>query len=119
MNLTRPANGINRPSLPVKELPAYSRRDLSSFVTEGTLQLFQCFKVDTGFFELDPSAWPASTSYQDARKVFKNLIVVNDPAERGVALAKRINNVLTTKEDRKQCIAKVIQSHIRKYPKRK
>ncbi|KAK3925912.1 Bifunctional protein HldE, partial [Frankliniella fusca] len=48
----------------------------------------------------DPEKWPENPKYQENLAIIKALHVVNDIAERGVALVKRfIKNPLTRKEE--------------------
>jgi len=43
--------------------------------------------------------------------------VVNDCAERGVALIQSYNNALTKNEDEKQYLLQLVSDHRKKYPK--
>lgn len=116
--LTMEANGVYRPVVPAGNFQQYASRDMSTFVTAGTLELFRCFKLESRWVqEIDPELWPSLPPYKKAKEVLREVLVVNDPAERGVAMAKRVNNILTTKEDRKQAVCKVIQYHISKFEK--
>jgi len=42
--------------------------------------------------------------------------VVNDSAERGVALIEEYNSIITRKENQKQYLLQVVQDHRRKFP---
>lgn len=66
--------------------------------------------------EVDVREWQTLDSFQQTRKVLRALKVVNDSAERGVALATTFNSSITKQEDQKQFLYQVVESHRRKYP---
>jgi len=51
-----------------------------------------------------------------ARKIINKLQVVNDVAERGVALLKEYNEIITKDEDQKQFLLLAVQHHRKLYP---
>ncbi|KAK3915835.1 Replication origin-binding protein [Frankliniella fusca] len=75
---------------------------LSDFANHGSLHFFEKLNVDPDFLSIDPSEWEGNESYLKVKRYVKNLPTTNDAAERGVAIAKQFNNVLTTKEEQKQ-----------------
>ncbi|KAK3921457.1 Receptor-like protein 1, partial [Frankliniella fusca] len=75
-------------------------KSISDFVSTTTLNFFDVMKLDKSFLNEDPEKWPENPKYQENRAIIKALHVVNDIAERGVALVKRfIKNPLTRKEE--------------------
>ncbi|KAG0727887.1 hypothetical protein GWK47_033694 [Chionoecetes opilio] len=62
---------------------------LSSFVTSKTQSFFQKLDSDEGFLAKDPALWEEDDRFKDARKRALGLRVVNDAAERGIALVQR------------------------------
>ncbi|KAG0716602.1 hypothetical protein GWK47_009284 [Chionoecetes opilio] len=62
---------------------------LSSFVTSKTRSFFQKLDADEGFLAKDPALWEENDRFKDARKRALGLRVVNDAAERGIALVQR------------------------------
>ena len=44
-------------------------------------------EVDCEWLQLDPAVWKLMSGYQRFREFISNTTIVNDPAERGVALA--------------------------------
>ncbi|KAG0727484.1 hypothetical protein GWK47_034566 [Chionoecetes opilio] len=62
---------------------------LSSFVTSKTRSFFQKLDADEGFLAKDPALWEEDDRFKDARKRALGLRVVNDAAERGIALVQR------------------------------
>lgn len=93
--------------------------DLSDFVSHKTKIFFSSFEIQTDFFEIDPSLWVDNEEYQTALDFCKNLIVVNDPAERGVKFMKEYNRILTRGESQLQFILQVVQSYRKIYPSHK
>jgi len=49
--------------------------------------------------DVDPREWPGNKTYQNALATVECLRVVNDIAERGVALAKEYTDKLTSDSD--------------------
>ena len=71
---------------------------LSSFVTEKTRETFQKLGIDQGFLETDPSGWEEDPRYLEGRRRALDLKVVNDCAERGIALVQRYLHSTKSKE---------------------
>lgn len=90
--------------------------DLSDFVSYRTKLFFSKFELETDFLELDPSVWEDNEQYETASDFFKNLLVVNDAAERGVKFMKDYNRVLTRDEEHIQFILQVVDEYRKKYP---
>ena len=59
---------------------------LAKFVNKNTLNFFRCLEIATGFLDADPSTWDSRDDYKIASSVANGLKVVNDLAERGIAL---------------------------------
>lgn len=79
----------------------FSDKTLESFTGPSSHFLFQVFKIDTSFLDKDPSQWNNLASYQSASRIVRSLKVVNDTAERGIALATTFNNSVTKNEAQK------------------
>ena len=85
-------------------------------MTTGSLKFFELMNIDTQFLSTDPASWGASTAYSNAQQRVKALQVVNDFAERGVALVETYHSAHTKDEDQKQCLLQVVESHRKFYP---
>jgi len=72
--------------------------------------------IPTGFLDVDPDLWATNDDYQCGLRILKQLKVVNDHAERGVALIQEYNSILTRKENQKQYLLQVVQEHRRRFP---
>ncbi|XP_043230743.1 uncharacterized protein LOC122386030 [Amphibalanus amphitrite] len=68
------------------------------------------------FFEVDPAEWPERQDYQLARRRAESLKVVNDFAERGVALIQSYCAILTKDEEQRQFLLQVVEEHRRRFP---
>ena len=72
--------------------------------------------LDQSFLANDPSNWDEDHSFQDAMHKVKDLAVVNDRAERGIALIQEFNKKLTTGEEQLQFLLQVVSEHRRQFP---
>ncbi|KAK3909534.1 2,3-dihydroxyphenylpropionate/2,3-dihydroxicinnamic acid 1,2-dioxygenase [Frankliniella fusca] len=83
-----------------KNLSALKDKTLADFVNKNTEKFFKIMDIKMDFLREDPSEWAGNASYQDGMQKINSLHVVNDIAERGVALVKRfIEKPLTRKEE--------------------
>ena len=58
--------------------------------------------------------WNEDTDYVAAKNIVHSLRVVNDIAERGVALMKEYNKLITTNKEQKQYLLLLVKEYIRK-----
>jgi len=89
----------------LKQLPS----SLDGFVTENTKTFLEILGVPPGFMDIDPREWPENDSYVSALATVKYLRVINDTAERGVALAEEYKDKLTSDGDHKRALYQVSQ----------
>ncbi|CAH0552503.1 unnamed protein product [Brassicogethes aeneus] len=100
INLQKPINGMT----------------IANFVTTNTVFFFRNLGIDMEFLQMKPEKWAMQKSYQDGLEIVKNLRVVNDNAERGVALIEAYSSTITKNEEQKQCLLQVVQEHRQRYP---
>src|SRR5688572_26051415 len=88
------------------------------FVTKNTMNFFFQLGIPAGFLNCDPDLglWLQRDDYKDAIKTVEHLRVVNDNAERGIALTEEYNSIITRKETQKQYLLQVVQKHRRLFP---
>lgn len=91
-------------------------KGIVEFVSPNTLQFFNRFEMDTSFLNEPSSEWEKNEEYPKMKKVAEKIKVVNDCAERGVKLIEEYNTKLSTDEDQKQYILKVVSEYRKKYP---
>src|SRR5688572_21838381 len=89
---------------------------LHDFVTRNTRKFFQILGLPDSFLDTDPDTWMTNLSYLHAEEVVRDLHVVNDTAERGVALMQEYNALLTKDEEQTQFALQVVQEHRKLYP---
>lgn len=90
--------------------------DLSDFISKKSLVTFQIFDLPTDFVDKNIESWTQDESYQENLVFFKRLSVVNDVAERGVALIEEYNKCLTKNEEQLQYLLQVVKNHRQKFP---
>lgn len=94
---------------------------LETFVTRRTECLFNLLS-DTGkeevrlFLSKDPEEWEQDESYQKLKRIAQHMKVVNDTAERGIALIQTYNESLTRDEEQKQFLLRFVARHRKMYP---
>lgn len=88
---------------------------LHEFVTDKVefLRIFKIFDISTDLFNEEVSTWKELPDYLEAQRQRKitALAVINDNAERGIALIKTYNSELSTNENQKQCILQIVEEH--------
>jgi hypothetical protein len=89
---------------------------LSDFVSQHTRQLFTALDIPQHFLTISPNLWDSNKEYIIGLQRVRSLKVVNDAAERGVALIQEFNGVLTVQEEQTQFLLQVIEKHRRDYP---
>ena len=75
------------------------------------LDLFKTLEISASLLDIDVGQWDNAPEYKSAIHRIKCLEVVNDNAERGIALIKTYNSKLNTDEDQKQCALQLIEEH--------
>lgn len=95
--------------------------ELSSFVSSQTLDFFETLSGVRwhSFLTEDPKTWHNNSEFKNLENIVNKLIVVNDPAERGISLITKFNNILTHQEDQKQFLLQVIEAHYKIFPNSK
>jgi len=93
-----------------------SKKTLDHFIGPASHLFFRILHIDKAFMECDVHSWPEQISYPEAKKLVGALKVVNDAAERGIALATRFNSSLTKREDEKQLLYQMVEIHRQRLP---
>jgi len=104
---------INIRSSEVKE---FVKKDFVDLTSPETLNFFSRFSISTEFFNVDPDTWETKEDNQKGLEIVKNLMVVNDVAERNVKLIEEYNTILIKVEDQKQYLLQVVIEYRKKYP---
>lgn len=91
-------------------------KEIDDFICVNTKKLFKQFAINTIFLNVDPLKWANNEGYIKALLVLKNILVINDVAERGVKLIEDCNNKITKEESQKQYLLQVVSDYCKKYP---
>lgn len=97
-------------------LPSFKNRHLEDFVTAKSMIFFQLLELPAGYLKVDPDLWELREDYKQAKEIIKSLNVVNDHAERGVALIQEYSGLLTHDEMQLQFLLQVVENHRKMYP---
>ncbi len=114
MDEASPGHPLKRPRVDTSAFLGHN--GLEQFCTSNSKTLFDILQLQTSFLAKDPSNWNDDETYQEALRTVKGLAVVNDRAERGVALIHDFNKQLTTKEDELQFLLQIVSEHRRQFP---
>ena len=88
-----------------------SFKGLHDFVTQSTRRFFEILGLSQEFLVYDPSEWSSQDCYRSNQSIALAVKVVNDLAERGVALIQEFNSSITRNEEQKQFLLQVVEDH--------
>jgi hypothetical protein len=110
-------DGLNDPPKRVQvNTTTCSAMSIEDFVTKNTRLFFERLGLSQEFLSCDPDVWMLREDYQEGLNTVKHLRVVNDNAERGVALIEEYNSIITKKENQKQYLLQVVKDHRTQFP---
>lgn len=94
---------------------------LSEYVTSRSMLFFDLLSKNgqeeaKSFLLKPPTLWSDDAIFQDMSAKVKLLKVVNDTAERGIALIQSYNSALTKDETQKQYLLQLVSSHRKQFP---
>lgn len=91
-------------------------KSLYDFTTKNTKSFFKKLNLKTDFLELPLEQWKDDPSFQDAKASVQALSVINDHAERGVALVQGFSGRITKDEEQLQYLLQVVADHRKSFP---
>ena len=100
----------------MEDLENLRNKDIDYFINSNSLNLFNRFKINKDFLNLNVEEWSKNYDYLKGLEIFSNLRVVNDAAERGVHLFTDFANVLTKDEEQKQYLLQLVSSYKQEFP---
>jgi hypothetical protein len=115
MELLEPAEKDHTKRITV-DLPSFMEKKFEDFVSEKSMTLFELMELPSAFLSVDPDLWEEQEDYQKAAETVRAMSVVNDHAERGVALAQELIGLITKDESQLQFLLQVVQQHRKAYP---
>lgn len=79
---------------------------VENFVSKESMKFFNATGISTQFLDKDPVVWETDEGFQEGLKIVTHFRVVNDAAERAVALATQFlkGNKLTNDEEQRQLL---------------
>ena len=89
---------------------------LEDFASPKSKCILQHLGVDESFLQEDPATWESNQAFQSGKLKVMNIPVINDVAERGVALIEQFNRHHTTDENQLQYLLGVVEIHRKRYP---
>lgn len=89
---------------------------LDNFASKNSLEFFKILGIPTKFIEVDCKYWSSREDFIKASRIVKKLPVVNDNAERAVALASTFNESITKDENQRQYLLQVVHDNRKKLP---
>lgn len=92
--------------------------ELEYFVSKRTYQFFEIAGINSDFLVRDPSEWPNNLEYIDGQRVVSGFTVVNDAAERSIALFQRCESQANS-DIRKNEVLQTVEDHRRHFPNAK
>ena len=90
-------------------------KKLHNFVTKNKTDFLTTLGISQDFLQVDPSQWECQAEYQRSQQLVRSVRVINDLAERGVALIQEFNSSLTRDEEQKQYLLQVVEDHRNKF----
>src|SRR5437899_2076070 len=83
-------------------------KELPDFISINSRKLFVALDISQNFnLKEDPINWETNVDFSAAKRRVVQLKVVNDAAERGVALIQTFNGILSNQEEQKQFLLQV------------
>ena len=84
---------------------------LSSFVKSGSHFIFDTMNFDKTWLSLPVNDWKNHDGFKEVESFVRNLLVVNDTAERGIKLISDYANCLTKNASERQEILQLVEYH--------
>ena len=106
----------NPPKRAVVDLQEIGNKTLDDFASMNSLLLFTRLGLSTSFLEANPESWEDLEDFKKTKAIVGALKVVNDHAERGVALVQDFSGLLTKGEEQLQYLLQVVGEHRKMFP---
>lgn len=97
-------------------LDIFKTASLSHFCSKRTIEFWDIAQLPKNFLELDPNLWNDCEDFIIGKRAIDTLRVVNDCAERGVALVQSFSGKITKDENQLQCLLQVVENHRKQFP---
>lgn len=94
-----------------KSIEEFRSLELKDCFTQSTTTFFEITGISSKFLLEDPEKWEHLQEYRQSKSQIEKLQVINDCAERGVALIQSYCGRITKNEDQLQYLLQVIADH--------
>lgn len=109
LNMNKKDNGGEIRCIRLMGASDLDKKTLPDLVGCQSLSTVKSLKLNLNFMnDLEPEKWCDSKDYKTAKSIVDDIKVVNDAAERALALITNYNETLTRKEDQKQLVIQVV-----------
>lgn len=116
LNETRKPESFTKVTLTDNQITKIRNLKIEDFVSERSTDFFLLNNLPSSFLKEDPSLWHINSEYIQCEEFIKNIKVVNDVAERGVALATTFNKCITRSESDFQNLLQTVEKHRKDFP---
>lgn len=100
-----------------KTLNLEQKLDITQMISTNTMKFSEIFYViESDFLTTNPSLWKNNSEFIRMARIIHEMIVVNDPAERGVGLVKRFNNKITMNPTQQNFVLQVAENYNKQFP---
>jgi hypothetical protein len=101
----------------LENCPDLQNKELHELITSASSRTLQLLHLDTSFIMTnDPETWNDSPVYIQNKRIVDSLKVVNDIAERSIALMSDFNSSITKNESEMQRLIQVVEDHRKRVP---
>jgi hypothetical protein len=91
-------------------------KELHELVAASSTSALRCLGVEVELLTMNPAGWTDSPLYDKAKSVVDSIKVVNDSAERTVALMSSYNESITKNESEMQRLVQVVEDNRKRIP---
>ncbi|KAK0066934.1 hypothetical protein Bpfe_003669 [Biomphalaria pfeifferi] len=91
-------------------------KELHALVAASSTSALRSIGIDISFLHVDPETWNDLPAYVQAKSVIGAIKVVNDSAERSVALMSTFNKSITKSETEMQTLLQVVEDNRKRIP---
>lgn len=101
----------------LENCPDLQNKELHELITSASSRTLQLLRLDMNFIMInDPETWNDSPIYIQNKRIVDSLKVVNDTAERSIALMSDFNSSITKNESEMQKLIQVVEDHRKRVP---
>lgn len=96
----------------LQDITNLHKKKLSDLIGYQSMNAVKCLQLNLDFmYNLEPRKWSDSEDYKIAKSFVDDIDVVNDAAERSLALMTIYNDTLTRNENKKQLVLQVVEDN--------